>query len=157
MNFDAAAGGVLASPQGQSLGFVFSAGQTGLDVRPESTLLRIRGSLQMVKNSVQAVLLETQAFGIGVMETTAALLGAFPNPASPSGADWDGWMFYRSLMSGIVDATGSVIDVKSMRKIQSGYSLIFVSGSYAVTTDDSATQAPAIVSQLVARGLFLLP
>jgi len=157
MNFDAAAGVPGASPQQQSLGYVFDAGQTSFDVRPESTLLRIRGSLGLEKNSEVGVELFVHAFGIGVMETTAANLGAFPNPASPLGADWDGWMFYRSIHSSVVDAAGSIIDVKAMRKIQSGYSLIFVAGVYASTVDDSNATAPAINAQFTGRGLFLLP
>ncbi len=146
-----------------SVGVVFSLGQAPATIGPESTLLRLRGSLTLDKNAVDPGntiddVIQTNAFGIGVMESGAALLGAFPNPATPEGADWDGWMFYRSINTSILDAEGSVIDVKSMRKIQSGYSLIFVFGTQAVPfdTDDTAT-APAVLSILTARGLFLLP
>jgi len=56
-----------------------------------------------------------------------------------------------------LDAEAAIIDVKSMRKIQSGYSLLLVAGTYSASTDDSPISAAAISTQLTARGLFLLP
>jgi len=119
--------------------------------------MRIRGSLNMQKNTIVALETTNFAVGFGVMETGAAAQAAFPNPATPEGADWDGWMFYRSLNSAIVDAASTIIDVKAMRKVQSGYSLVFVCGSDRASSDDSNVTAPAIAAQLNARILFLLP
>jgi len=157
LNFDVSVGSVLPSPQEHAFAYAFDADDIE-GIKAESTLLRIRGSLQMLKNTANGVL-ETQAFGIAVVESTN-LSGAspkFPNPANPIGAQWDGWMFYRSINSAIVDANATNIDVKSMRKIQSGYSLIFIAGSHVASTDDASVSAPPISTQLIARGLFLLP
>jgi len=124
---------------------------------PESTILRIRGSLNMDKNSVASPRIVTNAFGIGVMETGALLLGSAPNPASPQGSNWDGWMFHRSINNAVVDAASTWVDVKSMRKIQSGYSLFFCLGIYVMTDDDSAPTTASTTCEFTARGLFLLP
>ncbi len=125
-----------------SLAFVFPTGNGDGDIPPESTLLRIRGTIKLDQNVAEDGAtandgIETHAFGIGVLESGAADLGAFPNPASPDGSAWDGWMFYRSLNAPVVDAAGSGMDVKSMRKIQSGYSLVLVYGVYKVGYDAS--------------------
>jgi len=153
LNFDAPIAGA-ASPAGQVVSYVFSAQQA---VPAESTIMRIRGSLNLQKTTISATEIITFAFAIGVMETGAALtFGAIPNPASTNGANWDGWMFYRSQLGDNIDAASTIIDVKSMRKIQSGYSLVLAMGSEAVTFGDQATSAPAIVGQFTARGLFLL-
>jgi len=68
-------------------------------------------------------------------------------------------MFYRSINTSILDAEAAIIDVKSMRKIESGYSLFFAYGAYAMTTDDATigSVAAASTSLITARGLFLLP
>jgi len=128
LNFQLSIGIGAASPQQRSLAYVFSAGGLTDDVNPESTIIRIRGSLELQKNVVSTADIETFAFGIGVMETQAALLGAFPNPASPLGSEWDGWMMYRSNSQGALDANAGIVDVKAMRKVQSGYSLVLVMG-----------------------------
>jgi len=125
--------------------------------QPEATMLRIRGSLNLEKNDVTAIEIKTLAFGIGVMETGALNLGSAPNPASPDGSDWDGWMFTRSINTSILDANAAIVDVKSMRKIQSGYSLFFAAGVYSMTTDDSVTTNLSPAFEFTARGLLLLP
>jgi len=142
----------VSTPEEAVQGVAFTSG-----IPEESTLMRVRGSLLLTKSDFTGPLRETFAFGIGVLETGAALLGSFPNPASPSGANWDGWMFYRSLTTAILDAEASIMDVKSMRKIQSGYSLVFVLGGHAMTTDDSVPSVSGGNAQIIARGLFLLP
>jgi len=154
VSFQAVSGPLLSSPQEQTVGF-FSL----VDEFPEeSTILRIRGSLELPKNSVAGNECITHAVGIGVMERTAAELGAVPNPASPAGASWDGWMFYRSTMLPPVEAESSLFDVKSMRKVQGGYAVIVVAGSYAATdVIADPVNAPAIDAKLVARALILLP
>jgi len=154
IRFSAPAGALLTSPQGQTVGFFSEIGE----FPDEGTLMRIRGSLNLPKNTVGGGSCQNFAFGIGVMERTAAELGAVPNPASPEGAEWDGWMSYRTMNSSVVDAAGSIVDVKSMRKIQSGYALIVVVGSHETTTSvGGAASAPAIEAEFSARGLFLLP
>jgi len=127
----------------------------------ESTLLRLRGSMNLPKNEVAsgaAALITTFAIAIGVMEAGAAALGAFPNPATPDGGAWDGWMFYRSQQAGSLDANASVFDVKSMRKIQSGSAFIVVFGEYSVTANNSVHPGlPDVSAQINMRGLILLP
>ncbi len=144
-----------------SSGVVFDLGES--TVGPESTLLRLRGSLELPKNDVQdgagAIQgITTHAFGVGVMESSAAALGAFPNPASPLGSDWDGWMFYRSQEQGALDANAGIVDVKSMRKLQGGYSLILVFGAYKAPFDAlDIVFAGDVEAFFTLRGLFLLP
>ena len=129
-------------------------------VPPESTLLRLRGSVNMPKNVAAApagVENENFAVGIGVMEIGAALLGAFPNPASPEGGAWDGWMWYRSQQQGNLDANSGIVDIKSMRKVQSGSSIIFVGGTFAARSDDQASGTTEANIQINLRALILLP
>lgn len=149
-----------------SLGYVFPSGKSAGQIDPESTILRIRGTLELQKNTVDVgstppVAGEENvqfAFGIGVMESSAANLGAFPNPALPSGSDWDGWMFYRSQNQGALDANAGIVDVKAMRKIQSGYTLFFVMGLHAVAYDSTTvTTAVGLAGFFQGRGLCLLP
>jgi len=160
LNFAANQITAAGSPAEQAFAYAFDAGDIA-GIQAESTLMRIRGSLLMEKNTVAGAIEGhvTFAFGIAVVESTN-LLGPFtkfPNPANPVGAQWDGWMFYRSINTAILDAEASIIDVKSMRKIQSGYSLIFVYGGYASSDDDANVTTPALQATLTARGLFLLP
>jgi len=139
-------------------GFAFDASKDREDIDPESTILRIRGSLLIDKNSQIGGEFSNFAFGIGVMETTAVQTPALPNPATRNGADWDGWMFYRSINTAILDAEGSIVDVKAMRKIESGYSMFFIYGQEYSSRDESVSTAEVAGSaQCSARGLFLLP
>jgi len=143
------------NPEGQSIG-LFS--DPTLDkVPPESTILRVRGSLNLPKNTVESIENHNFAFGIGVMEATAAALGAFPNPATPEGGAWDGWMFYRSQQQGALDANAGIFDVKSMRKVQSGSSIVVVFGEYWGTTDLSLASADGGQATFNMRALILLP
>jgi len=146
---------------GQSIG-LFS--DPTLDKVPaESTILRIRGALNLPKNTIQTLGGTTDfntnhAIGIGVMEATAAALGAFPNPASPDGGAWDGWMFYRSAQQGALDSNAGIVDVKAMRKVQSGEAIIVVFGRYITNNE----QTPIVVLQdelaeINIRALILLP
>ncbi len=161
MNFDPPTIPVgSAAGTNSAFGYVFPAQNDAISIPPESTVLRIRGSLNQDKNTADSATGEfnTFAFGIGVMETGAAFLASFPNPATRLGSDWDGWMFYRSIFTGILDANASVADVKAMRKLQSGYSLVFVYGQeYNSRLDAVSTIAVTGLAQLTARGLFLLP
>jgi len=158
VNFDLAAGvpGIL-SVEESSLAVVYDPETTGAGLQAESTIIRIRGTLELEKNSVVTPSIITRAFGIGVMETQAALVGAFPNPASVLGALWDGWMFYRTIGQGALDANAGIVDVKSMRKLQSGQSLILVMGAQVTTVDDTLIGAPAISGFCTLRALMMLP
>jgi len=156
LNFSGNTDGV-SNPGVASFGYVFPTGKESGALDAESTLIRIRGSLILDKNVVGATEFEAHAFGIGVMETGAALLGSFPNPASPEGSNWDGWMFYRSISTAVLDAEASIVDVKSMRKIESGYSLIFVAGVHVTTDDDSVPAIAGVNAEFTSRGLFFLP
>jgi len=130
-----------------------------LDKIPEeSTLLRLRGSLNLPKNAVSGFLVTNFAFAIGVMEAGAAGLGAFPNPATPEGGAWDGWMYYRSQQQGSLDANAGIVDVKAMRKMHSGSAIVAVFGQFIVDAN-GATIGPTsdIEAQLNLRALILLP
>jgi len=157
VNFQAAALGNSISPAGQTVGFLSTVGE----FPEESTILRIRGSLVLPKNDVEGTTpgsLNVHALGIGVMERTAAEQGAVPNPASPEGAAWDGWMFYRSTMLPPVEAESSIFDVKSMRKVEGGYAVIIVAGTFMAEDVAAALgTVPAVNVFLNARALVLLP
>jgi len=165
-NYQIAAGSTDAFGLGDdALAFTVDAGTGASDIPQESTILRIRGSLILNKNvtdvgntpPIADQGIDTFAFGIGVMETGATQLGAFPNPATPDGSDWDGWMFYRSINSSIVDANASVIDVKAMRKVESGMTLIMVAGVQSSMYDNTVGTLAALSAALTARLLLLLP
>jgi len=123
----------------------------------ESTVLRIRGYLEVPKSLVSSVLgsaTTVYAFGIGIVtDQAASVVGAVPNPATVSGQDWDGWMFLRSSNQALVDVTGTIVDIKAMRKWQSGDALVFVAGM--------ATSLPAgdlgLIFSFNFRTLLLLP
>jgi len=154
MNIDVPAG-PAAAPSASSAG-LFS--DPTLDKVPEeSTILRIRGSVNLPKNTIGTAFVENFAVGIGVMEATAAALGAFPNPASPAGGAWDGWMFYRSIQATALDANATVIDVKAMRKVQSGMAIIIVVGAYVAHTGANTSASTAFQLQINLRALILLP
>ena len=88
------------------------------------------------------------------MTDEAAAASAVLNPATAAGADWDGWLFYRSNVAGVADANASVMDSKSMRKWQSGMSLVIVGGQ---AIDGFSTVSFAQTIEMGVRGLFLLP
>jgi len=141
---------------GSSVGFI---SDPVLDKVPaESTILRIRGSINMPKNFQDAGENVNYAVGIGVMEATAAALGAFPNPSTPDGGAWDGWMFYRSQQAGSLDANATIFDVKSMRKVQSGQAIVIVFGQFK-TKFDGTVPGPTLdtSTQMNLRALILLP
>jgi len=120
----------------------------------ESTILRIRGFLEVQKTSSLVGGTDAYAFGICVAsEHSAAVVDGVPNPASAEGADWDGWMFLRSSTEVAVDIQGTIVDVKAMRKIKSGDALCLVAGFS--TNNSSGGPVGTFVGSL--RGLFLLP
>jgi len=128
--------------------------QFALDDTPfqESTLLRLRGSVLVPKSTLSSALIHTIAFGIGVVTNESAEVAAVPNPATAEGASWDGWLFYRANLAGSLDANATVFDAKSMRKIGSGMSLVFVAGQ----SQDLGAGASNTEISIIARGLFLL-
>jgi len=121
----------------------------------ESTILRIRGQLNVPKGvySTSPASTELVAFGIGVVSDQAATALAVPNPATATGYDWDGWMFVRQSPLDTVEISAGIVDVKAMRKWQSGDSIVFVAGA---ATSNVAGFAPAKI-EFSLRGLFLLP
>jgi len=127
-------------------------------VPAESTILRLRGSVDLPKNGLVAADVENFAIAIGVMESGAAQLGAFPNPATPDGGAWDGWMFYRSQQQGNLDANSGIVDVKSMRKVPSGSSIIIVFGRFLASPDGGVVGAVTGLNAAInLRALILLP
>jgi len=146
--------GSTAGPGG-STGILFfdsaSAAAIGL---LEGTLIRMRGSILVPKSVILSGAGSiVTAFGIGFVTDEAALAGAVPNPASATGADWDGWMFYRSTVLDTVESNAGILDVKSMRKWNSGMSLVMVAGMETDAVGGAVTQNV----DAVIRGLFLLP
>jgi len=136
----------------------FFSDLTTLGLPAESTILRIRGSVLFGKNDAISNDVTMLAMGIGVLESTAAAAGVVPNPATPDGGSWDGWMWHRSQQSTALDVEGTVFDVKSMRKVQGGYSMILVFGRHIQNVIDVPVDP---VSQIEAsinlRVLVLLP
>jgi len=123
----------------------------------ESTILRIRGYVEIPKSTLSdagaAATGTVFAFGIGLVSEDAATAAAVPNPATGAGGDWDGWMFLRSSTEVALDIQGTVMDIKAMRKWESGQALVFVAG---MASDNLAGDASASFTYS-ARGLFLLP
>jgi len=120
----------------------------------EGTVMRIRGSLDVPKSSIAAAANSlVVAFGIGFVTDEAFAVSAVPNPATPGGADWDGWLFFRSNLQGSLDANAGVMDSKAMRKWNSGQTLALIAGQ---ATNDVAG-VPSTVVQLLVRALFLRP
>jgi len=121
----------------------------------ESTILRIRGTLNVPKSSYSntAAMNTINCFGIGVVSDQAASAGAVPNPATATGYDWDGWLFLRQASSEPLEPNSEIVDVKAMRKWQSGDSIIFVAG-FSTSDPGGAT---AVITTFSLRGLFLLP
>jgi len=122
----------------------------------ESTIIRIRGSIELPSNTlvhVNADLDQQFAFGMCVVSEAAAEVAAVPNPASAEGASWDGWMFYRSQNQKVLDANAGIFDVKAMRKWKSGdaYCLVYGSAGRLLT---GAIASDCFISM---RTLFLLP
>jgi len=122
----------------------------------ESTIIRIRGSIELPKNSGLPVSngnVDVQfAFGICMVTEDAAAVAAVPNPASGIGASWDGWMFYRSQWQGALDANAGVFDVKAMRKWKSGDAFCLVYGASGFNNAPGPSQC-----FISLRTLFLLP
>ncbi len=122
----------------------------------ESTILRIRGSLVFPKNGASTVgfdPLETQfVFGVGVTGISDLNSDSYPGPISD--ADWDGWMFLRQSALGPADSNATLVDIKAMRKIQSGDAL-FVMAEGAANLN--AGQSISGSWQFDLRVLLLLP
>jgi len=123
----------------------------------ESTILRIRGALTVPKSlyGLGAVAGDNVifAFGIGIVSDAAAEALAVPNPATSTGVDWDGWMFLRQSDQSTVESQATIVDIKAMRKWQSGDSIVIVAG---MSTNAVAPQS-AVEFGFSLRGLFLLP
>jgi len=155
---DDIAGGELDIPAGVAPGNTFTSvflPSTLNESFRESTILRIRGWLDLEKSTITDPPVTVFAFGICMVSDEAAGLGStgsVPNPATISGQDWDGWMFLRSSTQAPVDITGTILDVKAMRKWQSGQSVLFGFGR----ASDAATPT-AGVCKFNVRMLLLLP
>jgi len=119
----------------------------------EGTIIRIRGSIELPKSSTLVADNTVIAFGIGFVTDEAFAAAAVPNPALAEGADWDGWMFYRSILQGSLDANAGVFDVKSMRKWNDGMTFALIAGE----ATDTGTGVGQSQVQIIARSLILLP
>jgi len=124
----------------------------------EATILRIRGYIDVPKTTPADPGTPNTgtvfAFGIGLItEEASQVTAAYPNPASITGAEWDGWMFLRSSSQSPLDITGTMLDVRAKRKFQSGMALVFVAGMETALVAGDIGQA--FIGSF--RGLFLLP
>ncbi len=123
----------------------------------EFTILRICGSLLFPKSTAAAsagvptLIGQQNAIGFGVTDIRSIINGSVPGPIVD--ADWDGWMFMRQSNVSPVDSIGSVVDVKSMRKLRDG-DAFFISAQSVV--GDTA-QATDVEWFLDLRLLLLLP
>jgi len=116
--------------------------------------MRVRGSIELPKSTGAAGgIHHTVAFGMGFVTDEAFAVSAVPNPATPEGADWDGWLFYRAQLQGSLDANAGVVDSKAMRKWQSGMTFVLVAGQ----ATDSVSGETAQTVATIFRSLFLLP
>ncbi len=119
----------------------------------ESTILRMRGSLVFPKTDgtpTAGLGVTTQfALGIGVASIRAIVGGSSPLPISD--ADWDGWMFLRQSAVAPLDSVGTIVDVKSMRKLRGGDALFIAA--------ETINQATGVSGQwtMDLRLLILLP
>ena len=99
----------------------------------ESTILRARGSLLYPNNNVSesaqapSAQTTTYSFGFGVTDVRSLVGGTVLGPIVD--ADWDGWMFLRQSGLKPLDGNATMVDVKAMRKIQSGDALFFAAQS----------------------------
>jgi len=121
----------------------------------ESTILRVRGSMSFPKyfqSDVSSSLNNDTGFGFGVTGITNLLSSSYPSPISD--ASWDGWMFKRTSSVGPVDSIGTVIDVKAMRKIQTG-DAFFVMAEHV--QGQGGTNVVGVNWQFDLRLLILLP
>jgi len=158
-NFDLS---VAASGQpgvGTRTGVVFVSGDgtAGAPLKStlpeESTILRIRGSLLFPKNVAGATATSIDnSIGFGVIAISDLLTSSFPGPISD--ADWDGWMFKRGSAVTPVDSAGTILDVKSMRKLESG-NAFFIMGE--TVPGNGSTVTGQFTWQFDVRLLMLLP
>ncbi len=123
----------------------------------EVTILRMRGSLTFPKSdgtpgAVPGVIESQYAFGLGVTDVRSLVGGVFPGPIID--ADWDGWMFLRQSTTAPLDPEGTAVDVKAMRKIQSGDAFF---ASVQAVNGQSGITTPAADWVLDLRLLLLLP
>jgi len=136
---------------GESLAVLQFPSQAGFQ---ESTILRIRGNLDVPKSSYDPVFfVDIFCFGIGIVSDVSAEALAVPNPATATGYDWDGWLFLRQSNQSTVESQATIVDVKAMRKWKSGDSIVLVAG---MSTSNPAGNA-ALGFGFSLRGLFLLP
>jgi len=143
---------VPAAPDNsESLALIFFPAD-GTAALSESTLLRIRGTVSIPKSTPASPVNTVVAFGIAMVTNEAAAAGSVPNPATVFGADWDGWLFYRSTVLDTVETQAGIFDAKAMRKFNGGTSLVFVGGA----ATDTGTGFPGGDILVCARGLFLL-
>jgi len=121
----------------------------------EGTIMRIRGSVLVPKSTTTPGTGNVAiAFGIGFITDEAFAVSAVPNPATAAGADWDGWMFYRTNLAAPLDANAAVMDSKAMRKWQGGTTLAIIAGACV----DAGSSVGIIGDvQLSVRALILLP
>ncbi len=122
----------------------------------EVTILRARGSLVFPpystgQGTLTGTVTDQYAWGFGVTDIRSLVKNVFPGPIIDS--DWDGWMFLRQSGVAPIDSAGSIVDVKSMRKIESGDALFFA--AQAVSGDAVVTPGAAFVFDM--RFLILLP
>jgi len=122
---------------------------------PESTILRIRGSILFPKylaaGGAAAANVDV-AVGFGVTGISDLTSESYPGPISE--ADWDGWMFRRQSAVSPVDSEGTTVDVKAMRKIKSG-DAFFVMMESVVGEGGTSTAVQTWAFDL--RLLLLLP
>ncbi len=120
----------------------------------ECTILRARGSLLFPKTEVgTGTEVDTQqVFGFGVTDIRSIVNAAAPHPGLDP--DWDGWMFLRQSAVAPVDSVGSIVDVKAMRKIQTGDAFFVAVTSMNIGASGAVAAADWIFDL---RLLILLP
>jgi len=116
----------------------------------ESTILRVRGSLVFPKYDTSAATGTDHSFGFGVSAISDLNSDSYPGPLSD--IDSDTWMFLRKGAIAPLDAAGTIVDVKAMRKVVSGDAFFVM----AETTTSSSNPTDGLW-QFDLRLLILLP
>jgi len=133
---------------------VFTPGSPSENGIPtESTVLRIRGQVEVAKSTLAGGDDQLFAFGICVIDLPSFPTSTDDLPGPMSAPEWDGWMFIRGpSLFGPLDVNATAYDVKAMRKIEGGQRLAFIQEAYS--QDGTAIMSGTNFS---ARVLLALP
>jgi len=138
---------VSVASGGATLMASFDVSQSANSAAIGSTVVRSRGQVSIIPQSVTTDLVIAGAFGLGIVSSQALAVGITAVPEPFDEADWDGWFVWRSFTYklDVVSATGILpfiwdfeVDSKAMRKLGEGDAIIFVAQSQSGAYDIAA-------------------